>query len=391
MGLLLLVSSLMAQHKRPTTEATEPKESIVYFCSEITPENILRLYEAMGVDVSNYKNIGLKVHFGERGNQNFLNPELLHPLVDKVHPTFVETNVLYVSDRRFTKSHIALAEEHGFTFAPIDILDADNEIIYPGDTNFQFCKTVRTGDHFENYDFYIIYSHFKGHGSSGFGGAIKNVGMGMASPGGKMAIHANNYPKVNTPEKCFQCNRCASQCPAVAISVDNHGPVIDTTKCIGCAKCIAECPLKLFSPDNSGYDETRFLDKLVEYTKVLADRRPMVFINVMANISTTCDCSAKAPKPFMRDIGAVASTDIVAIDQACQDLTSKAYGCEHVFEKVNHVSGMEQLHYAEKLGMGSTKYVLIDVATGQRITLDEAVKQTEKKEEEKQKEKQEQK
>ncbi|MCR4738192.1 MAG: DUF362 domain-containing protein, partial [Bacteroidales bacterium] len=97
----------------------------------------------------------------------------------------------------------------------------------------------------------------------------------------------------------------------------------------------------------------------------------------------TCDCSGKAPKPFMRDIGAVASKDVVAIDQACQDLTSKAYDCEHVFQKVNHVSGIEQLKYAEKLGMGSTKYVLIDVATGQRITLDEAVKQTEKKQEQK--------
>ncbi len=353
--------------------------SVVYFCSEITPENILKLYDALNVTLSPEVKVGLKVHFGEKGNQNFLNPELLHPLVDKVHPTFVETNVLYVSDRRFTQSHIALAKEHGFTFAPIDILDDEGETIYSGDDNFQFCKTVRTGDHFENYDFYIIYSHFKGHGSSGFGGAIKNVGMGMASPGGKMAIHANNYPKVRTPDKCFQCNRCASQCPAVAISVDDNGPVIDTTKCIGCAKCIAECPLKLFTPDNSGYDETRFLDKLVEYTKVLKDHRPMAFINVMANISTTCDCSAKAPKPFMRDIGAVASLDIVAIDQACQDLTSKAYGCEHVFQEVNHVSGMEQLQYAEKLGMGHTKYILIDVATGKQITLDEAVKQTEPK------------
>lgn len=377
--LCCLLAVCTVVHAQKSKQEKLPSDvSVVYFCSEITPENIQRLYNALNVNLAPDMKVGLKVHFGERGNQNFLNPELLHPLVDQVHPTFVETNVLYVSDRRFTKSHIALAQEHGFTFAPIDILDADGETIYPGDDNFQYCKTVRTGDHFENYDYYIIYSHFKGHGSSGFGGAIKNVGMGMASPGGKMAIHANNYPKVNTPDKCFQCNRCANQCPALAINVDDNGPMIDTTKCIGCAKCIAECPLKLFSPDNTGYDETRFLDKLVEYTKVLMDRRPMVFINVMANISSSCDCSSRAPKPFMRDIGAVASRDIVAIDQVCQDLTSKAYGCEHVFQEVNHVSGMEQLQYAEKLGMGHTKYILIDVATGKQITLEEAVKQTEK-------------
>ena len=119
----------------------------------------------------------------------------------------------------------------------------------------------------------------------------------------------------------------------------------------------------------------RFLDKLVEYTKVLADQRPMVFINVMANISRSCDCSAKAPAPFIHDIGAVASTDIVAIDQACQDLVSAAYGKDECFKEVNNVSGIEQLKYAEKLGMGHTKYILIDVATGKRITLEEAVEQ----------------
>lgn len=351
------------------------KVSVVYFCSDITPENILKLYQALNVDLSPFKNVGVKVHFGEEGNQNYLNPELLRPLMGETKATFVETNVLYVSERRFTKSHINLANKHGFTFAPIDILDDEGETVYPTPKNFKFCKSVRTGSHFENYDFYIIYSHFKGHGSSGFGGAIKNVGMGMASPGGKMAIHANNYPKVNTPEKCFQCHRCADQCPGNAITITEKGPVIDTAKCIGCAKCIAECPIKLFSPDNTGYDETRFLDKLVEYTKVLADQRPMVYVNVMANISRSCDCSAKAPAPFIHDIGAVASSDIVAIDQACQDLTSLAYGCEEVFKKVNNVSGIEQLKYAEKLGLGSTKYILIDVATGKQLTLEEAVKQ----------------
>ena len=132
-------------------------ESIVYFCEDITPENILKLYEALNVDLSG--KVGLKVHFGEEGNQNFLNPELLKPLVEKVHPTFVETNVLYVSKRRFTDSHIALAKEHGFTFAPIDILDSEGELIFPA-TGLKHFTQVKTGSHFNNYDSYIIYSHF---------------------------------------------------------------------------------------------------------------------------------------------------------------------------------------------------------------------------------------
>lgn len=351
--------------------------SIVYFCSEITPENILKLYDALGVNLQG--KVGLKVHFGERGNQNFLNPELLRPLVKKVNPTFVETNVLYVSDRRFTKSHIALAKEHGFTFAPIDILDDEGETEYATTgLNFKYCQKVKTGSHFENYDSYIIYSHFKGHGASAFGGAIKNVGMGMASPGGKMAIHASNFPVVKQPEKCVQCHRCEQQCPRGAITITENGPVIDTTKCIGCAKCIAECPLRLFSPANTEFDEARFLDKLVEYAYVLANKRPMVFINVMANISSTCDCSAKAPKPFMNDVGAVASKDMIAIDKACLDLTSAVYGADNVFKKVENVSGQEQFDYAEKLGLGHTTYILVDVVTGKRISLSEAVAQSKK-------------
>jgi len=357
------------------TAAPKSDTAVVYFCSEITPENVLKLYEALGVTKSG--NVGLKVHFGERGNQNFLNPNLLRPLVDKVHPTFVETNVLYVSDRRFTDKHIALAKEHGFTFAPIDILDAEDELVYStADMGFKYCKTVKTGTHFDNYDSFIIYSHFKGHVSSGFGGAIKNVGMGMASPGGKMAIHANTFPTVHNASQCSQCQRCVQQCPAVAISIDDNGPVIDTTKCIGCAKCIAECPKRLFSPNSSNYSEEVFLDKLVEYTKVLMDQRPMVYINVIANISLFCDCSSKAPTPFMGDIGMVASKDIVAIDRASHDLVAAAQGKKEAFRHKNKVKATHQLDYAEQLGMGTQTYILVDIATGKTITVKQAVKQS---------------
>ncbi len=369
-GILISVS---AQQQPKTTE----KVSVVYYCSEITPENILKLYDALGVDLQG-KKVGLKVHFGEPGNQNFLNPKLLRPLVEKVQPTFVESNVVYPGPRRTTDSHIQVAKDHGFTFAPIDIQDADGEVIFPAQANFKHCKNVHAGSHFDNYDAYIIYSHFKGHGSSGFGGAIKNVGMGMASPGGKMAIHSNNFPVTNNESQCTGCQRCVQNCAANAITITENGPVLDTTKCLGCAKCLVECPFRIFVQDRSNYSELAFLEKLVEYTKVMIDRRPMYYINVLANISASCDCSSKAPKPFVRDIGAVASLDIVAIDQVCQDLTSSVYGCEHVFEKINNVSGIEQLQYAEQLGMGNTKYILIDVVTGKQITIEEAVKESAK-------------
>ena len=368
MVLLLSVTQMRAQEQKP---------SVVYFCSEITPENILKLYEALNVDLS-VQNVGLKVHFGEPGNQNFLNPELLRPLVEKVHPTFVESNVVYPGPRRTTESHIQVAKDHGFTFAPIDIQDADGETLFPGDANFKHCKKIHVGSHFENYDAYIIYSHFKGHGSSGFGGAIKNVGMGMASPGGKMAIHTKNFPMVKNGDKCVGCQRCVQNCAGDAITITETGPVLDTTKCVGCAKCLAECPLRIFAQDHSDYSELAFLEKLVEYTKVMMDRRPMYYINVLANISSSCDCSARAPKPFMGNVGAVASTDIVAIDRACHDLIAAARGMKEAFRDKNNVDALQQLDYAEQLGMGTQTYILIDVATGKQITLKMAVKQTKK-------------
>ncbi len=352
------------------SETAKSDTAIVYFCKDITPENILKLYEALGVKQEG--KIGLKVHFGEEGNQNFLNPELLRPLVEKVHPTFVETNVLYVSKRRFTDQHIALAKEHGFTFAPIDILDAEGEKEYDAKGLKHFQK-VKTGSHFVNYDAFIIYSHFKGHGSAGFGGAIKNVSMGFASPGGKMAMHSSNIPAVHHGNDCVHCQRCVQQCPANAITLTDFGPVIDSSKCLGCAKCIAECGLGIFGQGNHAQGED-FLERLVEYAKVLSEQKPMVYINVMDNISKTCDCSAKAPAPFMKKIGAVASTDIVAIDMACHQLCALKQHTEDAFKDVNNVSGLGQCKYAEKLGMGKTTYILIDVTTGKRITLEEAIK-----------------
>lgn len=354
------LSGAMAQRIDEKNYHGQKDISVVYFIREITPENVLKLYEALGEKPSG--KIGVKIHFGEDGNQNFLNPELTKLLMEKTKATWVETNVLYVGQRRYTDQHIALAKRHGFTFAPIDILDKDGEIEVPttGIGLQHYGKSVKLGKGFMDYGNYIIYSHFKGHGSAGFGGAIKNLAMGFASPGGKMAQHATDYPQINTPEKCVGCRSCVNNCPAAALSLDG-GIHIDTTKCIGCAKCIAECPLKLFSPKQVELAGSTFMERLVEYAYVAWKTKPMVFINILANISAACDCSSNAPKPFCNDIGMVASKDIVAADRASLDLVAKEYKCDDPFLKESGKSGAYQLEYAEKLGMGNQKYVLIEI------------------------------
>jgi uncharacterized Fe-S center protein len=333
---------------------------VVYFVKEITPENVVKLYEKLGVDFKG--KTGVKVHFGEDGNRNFINPSLYKPLMEKVKGTFVETNVLYVGKRRFTDSHIKLAKEHGFTYAPIDILDSEGEKdIDVKDLYLKHYKRVKTGLHFFNYDNYIILSHFKGHGSAGFGGAIKNLAMGFASPGGKMAQHATDVPVINNLANCIGCGSCVQNCPGDAISLVDGKAAINSEKCLGCAKCIAECPLKLIAPDRKQLEENVFLERLVEYAYTYQKEKPMVYINVLANISSACDCSARAPLPFTQDIGIVASTDIVAIEKASHDLIAQGHKCEDAFLKESGVSGLGQVNYAEKLGMGKQKYRLIEI------------------------------
>jgi uncharacterized Fe-S center protein len=328
--------------------------SIVYFTKEITAQSLLKIYQAMGVDLSG--KIGVKVHFGEEGNQNFLSAELYRQIIKAINGTFVETNVLYVSKRRYTDSHIELAKNHGFNYAPINILDALGDSIIPYQT--KHFKEIKTGKDFFSFDNYLVISHFKGHGSAGFGGAIKNISMGMASIAGKMALHANDIPTTDD-KKCIKCGICVKECPVNAITLN---PLkIDKTKCIGCAKCIGECPTRAFGIPWASTEQNEFLEKLVEYAMVLIKQRKMIYINVLANISKSCDCSKHAPKPFVRDIGILASTDIVAIEQASHDLIDQEMACDDAFVKVGNPSGKKQIEYAFQLKMGNIKYKIVNL------------------------------
>jgi uncharacterized Fe-S center protein len=330
------------------------KPSPVYFTRDISGKGVLKVYQKIKEQVKG--KVAVKVHFGEEGNPNYLSPELSKPLVELLKATYVETNVLYSGPRQKTETHLQLAKDHGFGFAPIDILDSEGEKIYSCSTA---CYTrVLAGSHMDRYNTFIIFSHFKGHTQAGFGGAIKNVAMGLASRMGKRAMHADYVPDYDT-SKCIRCGTCVKQCPAGAISIN---PLrIDTRKCIGCGQCLKVCPVEAFEASRDRIASELFDKRLVEYAKVFSDSNHFVYINVLAKISPDCDCSRRARRPFTEDIGILASTDIVAIEQASLDLVNKAHKCQDAFLEESGKSGNLQIEYAEQLGMGSRKYKLIKV------------------------------
>jgi len=337
-----------------STVSDKENTSKVFFTDNISSEGVQQIFEQLSNNV--YGNVAIKVHFGEEGNQNFLDPQLIQELTTKLNAILVETNVLYVSKRRYTESHIQLAKDHGFDFAPIDILDSEGETIIPVKSkNF---TEVKVGSHLDNYDSLIMFSHFKGHGMAGFGGAIKNVSMGLASIAGKMAMHASAIP-LYAPSRCTSCGNCVKECPGGAITIDPL--VIDPEKCIGCGICIGVCPTGAFGVPWGSTDRNVFLERLVEYTQGIVKDRNVIYINVLANISPDCDCDRYAKKPFMDDIGILASNDIVAIEKASHDLVDKAHNCDDTFLKENSKSGKQQIEYAYELGLGNKNYELVDI------------------------------
>ena len=337
-------------------------ESAVYFTDQITPEGFMKVYEKISKELEG--KVGVKVHFGEEGNTYYVKPELFKNIVLDCNGTFIETNVLYKSPRQQTDSHIALAKSHGFTYAPIDILDAPGELLIENVEGCQHYNKFYFGKNLDNYNSFLIISHFKGHGSSGFGGAIKNISMGFATPKGKLAMHRNNFP-VCEHNRCTNCDSCAVECPANAITTNPFS--IDVEKCTGCGKCIDVCPNDaLRYPKDKEDVQTVFCERLVEYAKAILNRHEkMVYINVVVDISTSCDCSKNPGKPFVPNIGILASTDIVAIEKASHDLVAKAHGCKDPFLEAVKTSGLRQIEYAYELGMGNKNYKLINLDTNE--------------------------
>lgn len=357
MVIAFIFSGCQNKNNDNTAEESNLPTSDVYFTENITPEGVMQLFEYVKENVKG--NVGIKVHFGEDGNTYFVPASMVEPLCKALDATLIETNVAYKGRRTQTDTHIELAHDHGFTFAPIDILDEGGELEVPIEGGKQF-KTAYLGKNIDKYETIIYFTHFKGHGRSGFGGCIKNASMGMATPKGKKIMHSSDFPEV-VPGNCTYCNACTYDCPVDAITITDNGPVIDREKCIGCGKCISTCPHGAIQPASDSLQTQRFLEGLVEYAKAATQNRNNIYFNVVINLSPTCDCGGHPEEPFCGNIGILASTDIVAIEAAAHDLVDKATDSDDAFLKVNSVSGKHQIEYAEKLGMGNKKYNLINI------------------------------
>lgn len=285
------------------------EESTVYFTKNITSENILEIYKKLNANLDG--RIAIKVHSGEKGNQNFLKPKFYKEIVDYLDGTIVECNTAYEGERNTTEKHMKLLESHGWKdLFNIDLLDFKEDIELPVRNNKHLEKNC-VGKNIEKYDSLLVISHFKGHPMGGYGGALKNMSIGLASSYGKANIHGAGEPK--------------------NIWTANHDSFLES---------MAEAALSI-----------------MDYKK---DK--IAFINVMCNMSVDCDCCAKAEDPCMKDIGILASLDPVALDQACIDLVynSKDLGKEHLIERIESRNGIHTINTAEKLGVGTKKYKLIE-------------------------------
>lgn len=289
----------------------EISSSVVYFTSDISPEGLMAVYEALEWEPTG--SVAVKLSTGEPPASNYLEPDLIQELVQSVDGTIVECNTAYGGSRTETAMHMQVAEDHGFTaIADVDILDADGSLELPveGGTRLQ---SNLVGSHFENYDSYIVLSHFKGHAMAGFGGAIKNISIGLGSKEGKCLIHTSG--KSNT------------------------------------------------SP--WGGDQTGFTESMAEAGKSVSDYlgngERIIYISVLNNISIDCDCDGNPAEPDIHDIGIVASTDPVAIDQACIDLAFAAEGSESLQDRVNSRNGLHTLEHAEEIGLGNRHYELVNI------------------------------
>ena len=292
----------------------------VYFTREITPEKVVEMYRALGVELPG--KVAVKVHSGEKGNQNFLHPEFWRPMVEEVHGTIVECNTAYGDAtggvRDNTESHLKLIEEHGWNkYFDVDLMDAEGpDVVWPI-PNGKILKENYLGKNIENYDSMLVLAHFKGHPMGGYGGALKQLAIGCASRAGKALIHSAG----KTDDRYETWKQHASSVEFPEAMADAASSVTD-----------------------------HFKDHIV-------------FINVMKNLSVDCDCCAVAEDPCMKDIGILASTDPVAIDQACMDLVihSDDPGRDHFMERVNSRNGIHTIEAAEELGMGTREYELIEM------------------------------
>jgi uncharacterized protein len=310
----------------------------------------------------------VKLHFGEKGNTAFLRPIFVRKVVEEIaaaggKPFLADTNTLYLGGRSNAVDHLRTAVTNGFAYAVADapIVIADGlrgESAVPVPVEGRIFREVSIGAEIVNADAMVVLTHFKGHELSGFGGAIKNLGMGCSSRAGKLAQHSTVSPFVD-PANCTGCGTCVAHCPSGAISVLSVQALIDSKTCIGCADCIVVCPEHTVKID---WNEAAPMvqKKMVEHALgVLEGKRDSIlFLTFLTQISPYCDCYGNSDRPIAPDVGILASCDPVAIDQACADLVIRAAGSDPFRKTHPSIDWTTQLSYGEELGLGSRKYDL---------------------------------
>lgn len=313
----------------------------------------------------------IKMHFGEEGNTGYVRPEYVRVVCESIAKKgarhfLCDTNTLYRGSRMNPKDHLRLAYKHGFTKEI-----CSSEILIPNDTkkenktdiiiNQKFVKTAKIAQLFSQADVILGIAHFKGHLITGFGGALKNIGMGCATKEGKLFQHSGVSPLVKV-EKCIACEQCLEACPLDAIFIKNDSVHIDPAKCIGCASCIDACPEGAIDV-NWGAGVSNIQEKMVEYVKaVLKDKQnKSAFINFATKITKECDCFAKDDPRIVADVGILASRDPVSIDKASLDLVNKKAGKDIFREAHPSIDGFKQLKHADEVGLGNLKYELIEL------------------------------
>ena len=286
----------------------------VYFTSVLEPSSLIKLYKELGVELPG--NVAIKLHSGEKGNQNYLKPEFVKEIIEEVKGTVVECNTAYEGARNTTEKHLELMKEHKWSdYFKVDILDSEDEEILENPTG-EIIKKNYVGANMKNYDSMLVLSHFKGHPMGGFGGALKNISIGLSSGNGKRYIHCNGVENASYED--------------------------------------------MFSADHDS-----FIKGMADAAKTITDyyKDKIVFINSVVNLSVDCDCCATAKDPCMKDIGILASLDPVALDQACIDLiyNSTDPGRDTLVERIESRNGLLILESAEKQQIGSREYELINI------------------------------
>ena len=353
-------------------------------------EKLQRLIKKAGItDIDmDGKFVAIKMHFGELGNLSYLRPNYAKAVADVVKecggkPFLTDCNTLYPGSRKNALEHLDCANINGFNTITTgcqmiigDGLRGTDDITVPV-RNGEYCKEAYIGRAVMDADIFISLTHFKGHESTGFGGAIKNIGMGCGSRAGKMQQHNSGKPIVHD-DLCRGCRRCAKECGSDAITYENGKAVINQDICKGCGRCIGACAFDAI--ENQNWDANEILGrKMAEYSQAVCDGRPTFHISLVRDISPNCDCHGENDAPILPDVGIFASFDPVALDQACVDACLHAtpmpnsqlsdnladphwhHHHDNFLDSNPNVRWKETLEHAEKIGLGTREYELIQM------------------------------